>query len=140
MEWINQSKRRMERLLGGIFILLVTMVLLSHLIYRVWVGQYTFIPNYMTTALSLYFFIQMCSMAYCYYLNGMGFLRLQLFTTIGSMLCFVPLAEVLLLVWHHPLMVIAALCISSLPNLLCNKIQVEKLLRGTERGIWAKRN
>ena len=140
MKWIEQSTRRMERILCGIFIVLAVMVLLSDIIFRIWVGKYTQVPTYMTTGISVFFFIQMCSMAYCYYLNGMGFLRLQLFTTIGSMLCFIPLAEVLLLVWHHPLMVLVSLCVTSLPNLLCNKIQVEKILRGTMRGIWAKRN
>ncbi len=140
MEWICKSKKTMDRILAAMLLLLIVMVAVSELVYQLWVRDYTHVPLYMTIGVAVYLFIQIYSLAYCYYLNGMGYLRVQLLCTVLGMMLFIPLSQTLMSLWLHPAMLLVCLCMVSLPSLICNKIQLEKIIRGSASGIWAKKS
>lgn len=129
MEWIRNSKRRIERLLlilGGMMILMVT---LSAPIYSVWIGNDSDVPFSMSLAMALYIFVLIVSLAYSNFLNGMGILRLQMICTVIAAIAFIPMAIVASHIYDNVLSILIVMIIVNLPGLIVNRIQLTKHLR-----------
>lgn len=77
------------------------------------------------------------SLCYSYFLNGFGFLRLQLITTAISAALFIPLAVILGKTYGFTGIVVA-LCIINIPGTIVNIMQYKKIVNNNASGIWKK--
>jgi len=80
--WIKKTIRKVDITLLLFYIAITLMVVMSTYVYDIWIGQATVIPLSITISMALYTFCLITSLAYCYILNGMSKLRLQLYCTI----------------------------------------------------------
>lgn len=137
IDWIKKSMKRLHMILIAIFCALVLMVVVANFVYRIWVGSDIIVPMSLTIGMALYLMIVITSLCYSYFLNGFGFLRLQLITTIGSAIIYIPLAIAL---GHRfgTTGIVIALCIMNTPGVIVNMIQYNKIVNNKASGIWKK--
>ena len=136
--WIRKATRKLRLMTIGILVSMVLMVLLSEFVYAVWIGQDIHIDLRMSMVMAAYIFTLIYSMRYSYFINGIGKLRLQLIFTTSAAILFIPLAYVVVQWTDSILWFMAVMCLVNIPGLIVNRIQFNKLINGTARGIWNK--
>lgn len=137
IDWIKKSMKRLHLILIAIFLALVLMVVVANFVYRIWVGSDITVPTSLTIGMALYLLIVITSLCYSYFLNGFGFLRLQLITTIISAIIYIPLAIAL---GHRfgTTGIVVALCLMNTPGVIVNMMQYNKIVNNKATGIWKK--
>lgn len=136
--WIRNSVGQMNKMLLFFFIVLVAMTIISQPFYNLWIGRDVEISLDLTICMALYTFMMMYSLAYCYFLNGIGVLQLQLICTCIGILVYFVATSLLYRATGGVLSICLAMALSLLPNAICNKIQFTRIINGTARGIWKK--
>lgn len=137
-DWIKKTIRKVNFMLGMFFIAITFMVFISSFVYNIWIGGTTIIPFSITLSMAAYMMCLTTSLAYCYILNGMSKLRLQLYCTItGTILYFIS-APLLTHYIDNASAISISVSIALLPNVICNNIQTRKVINGKANGIWAK--
>lgn len=138
--WINKASHSMTKVVLIIFAMLMVMVLLSDGVYYIWINKWQNqdidIPLLMTLIMAAYQFIIIVSQRYSYFLNGMGALRLQLWTTLSAAVLYIPVAWLLVEYFENIYGLMLAMCLVNLPGLIINRIQFHKILSNSAHGIW----
>lgn len=135
MEWIRKASQKMNLLTLALALGLCTMTAVSPWVYDIWIGDSCRIPLSMTIMMAVYIFLLVFSMRYSYFLNGIGALRLQLYTTVFAIL-FVPLAWIVSFYTHSIICFMAVMCACLIPGIFVNITQFNKILAGKAVGIW----
>ena len=138
MAWIHQSRKRMDKILLAVALMLTTMVIISQPVYRIWIDSDIRIPYLLSISMAIYIGVILGSMSYSYYLNGMGALTLQLIMTIGAAVAFIPLTYLATRLWHNVNCIVLTMIAVNLPGLIVNMLQYMKMTHGTATGIWKK--
>ena len=74
--------------------------------------------------------------SYSYFINGIGKLWLQLVFTVSAAILFIPMAYFTARWSHNIIWFMAVMCLVNLPGLVVNRMQFQKLINGTAKGIW----
>ena len=138
MAWIRRANKKLDLMTLGIFLAMIAMVLLSNIVYRLWIDKETIIDIKMSISMATYIFILIVSMRYSYFINGIGKLWLQLIFTTSAAIAFIPLAYIIAHWTHDIIWFIAVMCVVNIPGLIVNRIQFGKLINGKATGIWIK--
>ena len=136
IQWIHDATRKLRLMTIGIFLSMIVMIMISDLVYDIWIGQDTAIDIRMSIAVAIYIFILIYSMRYSYFINGIGKLRLQLIFSASAAILFIPLAYLVVSFTNDIIWFIAVMCLVNIPGLIVNKIQFNKLINGHAKGIW----
>jgi len=136
IQWIHNATRKLRLMTIGIFLSMIVMIMVSDLVYAIWIGQDTTIDIRMSIAVAIYIFILIYSMRYSYFINGIGKLRLQLIFSASAAILFIPLAYLAVRFTNDIIWFIAVMCLVNIPGLIVNKIQFNKLINGHAKGIW----
>lgn len=136
MAWIRESNSKLNRFVVIISVVIVLMILISNPFYSLWVGNDIDIPVSVTVMMAFYILITATSLRYSLVLNGLGALRLQLIITVSVALSFVPLAIVAAKLTGSLAGFLSVLCLVNIPGLIINKIQFNRIINKTARGIW----
>ena len=136
--WIKKATSRMNKLLVFFAIIIFLMICISKQVYSLWIGNEITIPISLTISMATYIFLMMYSLTYCYFLNGLGILRLQLICTMVGIAIYAIAILFLVNSLNSVTAISIAISLSLLPNAVCNKIQFEKIINGKALGIWKK--
>lgn len=137
-EWIKRATHRLNLFTWGIFISMFIMVLLSDIIFSIWIGDEVQIDIKLSITMAIYVFTLIYSMRYSYFINGIGKLRLQLIFTISAAIIFVPLVCLVVKYTNSIICFVIVMCLVNIPGLIINKIQFYKLIKGKATGIWTQ--
>jgi O-antigen/teichoic acid export membrane protein len=117
----------------------VIMVLISPYIYTVWVGRDIACSIELSTSIACAVYvttINWCSI-YTSFLNGIGKIKLQLYNAVILMLVYIPVS-----IFAGKIFgitgILVSLCAVSLPGVIWEPIQFNRLIQGTAKGIWNK--
>ena len=138
MQWIRNATQRLRLITIGILVCLIVMIMLSDIVYAIWIDRQTVIDNRMSIVMAAYIFILIYSMRYSYFINGIGKLRLQLICTTAAAVLFIPLAYLTTQWTHSIIWFMIVMCLVNIPGLIVNRIQFYKLINGKAKGIWTK--
>jgi O-antigen/teichoic acid export membrane protein len=138
MQWIRDSRRRLDKIVLVIMAMLAVMAAVSPLVYRVWIGSDVDIPYSLSLLMAIYMGVILASLSYSLYLNGMGALTLQLIMTLGAAIVFIPLTYITTRLWPGINSVVLTMIAVNLPGLLVNILQYKKIVGGTASGIWTR--
>lgn len=136
MAWIEESGRKLNKIVAVIVLGMVVMVLISRPFYNVWVGANTDIPFGITVMMAIYNSITITSLRYSLVLNGLGALRIQLITTLTAAVVFIPLSIFAVSLTNSLIGFMTVLCIVNTPGLILNNIQYNRIINKTAKGIW----
>lgn len=137
-EWIENSRRKMNKVMAMLFALVGIMTIASPLVFYIWIGDKTEITFTLTVCEALYVIVLNGSLSFSYFINGTGKLHLQMILTALAAVLFIPLAYLLTSLWHDVNCIILLMTGLILPNLVCNAIQFHKIVSRTATGIWNK--
>lgn len=136
LQWIHNATKKLRLMTIAIIIGLTVMVLISDLVYAIWIGDDCNIDFRMSIAVAVYIFILIYSMRYSYFINGIGKLRLQLVFSTTAAILFIPLAYLVVKLTDDIIWFIAVMCFVNIPGLIVNRLQFNKLIHGQAKGIW----
>ena len=83
-------------------------------------------------------FVIMYSLSYSNFLNGINMLTLQLLFTCGAALLFIPLTLLLTKSYYDVNSILIAMIIVTLPGMLVNRIQFNRIINHQAKGLWIK--
>ena len=138
-EWIKKSVSNIQKIWLLIPVGLIGMVFLADWFYNLWVGDKVIVPFSLSMAMALFVAMLTFNMIYVNFINGIGKIKLQLFTSLISMSINIPLS-----IYFGKYMgwgstgVILATCFSLLYCVVLWPIQYHKLINNRATGIWNK--
>jgi len=135
--WIRKSMHHLQRIWLGFLAMGTVMLLASSFVYRLWIGTVVTVPFYLSLTIFAYIIINAWCTMYSMFLNGVGKVKLQLYSGMFGALLNVPLA--LLLGKHIGIAgVVMSTLILAVLNSVWAPIQYRKIMSGTATGIWNK--
>jgi len=137
IEWIKSSIKKLLLIFSLTVIGTTVMVFFSSAFYFFWIGDAVKIPLMVSVAVAIYTTLFNLSNTFIYIINGIGKIRLQLYTTVTVAILYVPLAIFMGNHWGIVGVVIAS-CIALLPTTILMPIQCVKIYKNTAKGIWFK--
>lgn len=136
--WMQQSLKKLRKLYIYFLAVQVLLLALSPILYKMW---FAFSENKLEVpfAMSLAVFIYLCvwcwTNLHIYPINGIGKIKLQLYSSIVELILFVPVAF-LMSRYLGVIGVILTPALLYIPRMIWSPIQLNKLLKGTAKGIW----
>jgi O-antigen/teichoic acid export membrane protein len=135
--WIKKSLNKLKLIWMSLSVLAIIMLLFSNFVYRMWVGKEIMIPFGVSAVIAVYFIINTWNGIYCVFLNGVGKIRLQLYTGILDMVIHIPLAIYLGKKFGVAGVVLSLVILCGL-NMIWTIMQYNKIINNKATGIWAK--
>jgi O-antigen/teichoic acid export membrane protein len=135
--WIKSTVAKLEKICLILFGVSLVMLSISPIVYRIWLGDEVVIPLELSAIVAVYTVLLTFRTIYCYYMNGVGKIMLQLYLVIISGIINIPLG-----IYLCKKLGVAGVLLST--TLLCvisaffEKTQYRKLISNTAKGIWNK--
>lgn len=137
--WIRSTIKKIRLIWIFTSLLVLIMLAVSGFVYRVWVGAQIKVPFILSVVTAIFVIMGTWNNIFTYFINGVGKIRLQLYTSIFTALINIPLsiyfAEYLKMGITG---VIAATCICVGFGSILGPIQYFKIINKKAKGIWAK--
>lgn len=134
-DWIRATMKKLK----GAWLLLtaasIGMLLFSNFVYRLWVGDEIKVPFLLSAAIATYIIVNAWCTIFSVFLNGVGKLKLQLYSGLIGALINIPLALFLGKQIGITGVVLSTL-ILAVANAIWSPLQYRKIMTGTATGIW----
>ena len=141
--WMQKSVAKLQKFFIYLLIFQLVILILSPGIYYLWVNHWQESNNIlnisflMSSAVCLYT-TAICWQNICIYpINGIGKVKLQVYSSIAETLLFIPFAIWMGHTWKAPGIILAPVIIS-IPRMIWAPIQLNKLIKNKATGIWNK--
>ncbi len=135
--WIKKSTNKIIQIWIYFVILTIIMIFSAKFVYKIWIGKDIKISFLLTSLMGLYVIINNWNNIFANFINGVGKIRLSLFSGIFSGIMNIPLA-----IYFGKLIgiegVVLSSCICLLISSIWSPIQYNKIIQGNLRGIWGK--
>lgn len=136
-EWIKNTMKRLIQIWIGLCIVVLLMLLFANTFYKIWVGNAVQIPFSLSVVVALYIVINSWCSIFAYYINGVGKIKLQLYSGFLGAIINIPLSIYLGKIYGIEGVVGASIVLGIL-GAIWVPIQYSKLIRNTATGIWNK--
>ena len=135
--WMKNIYKKMSTVFLISAAAVIIMILLSPIIYKIWIGERISIPIMMTIAVGIYMIVFSWDSLQINMINGIGAVKLQTYITMLGLIIHIPLSFCL----GKYIGAIGVVCSMILINVLYSTvftIQINKLLNNKAKGIWLK--
>jgi len=139
LNWIRNAMRNLLKFTLAIWAIIILLVAVAPWAYQIWIGEKVIIPFGLTFTMALFFIITMGYAPFNFFINGVGKIRLHMYTFLIAAVINIPLSIFLVknTDWGVSAVIVAtSLCV--IPNLILFPIQYKKLISNTATGIWNK--
>jgi O-antigen/teichoic acid export membrane protein len=113
------------------------MLAVSSFAFRIWVGKDVTVPIGISIVLAAYFIIYVRNMIYIYFLNGIGKVKLQLYSSVAGMIINIPLAIFLGRKLGVAGVILSSVILNGI-NTIWTVIQYKKIINNKATGLWAE--
>jgi O-antigen/teichoic acid export membrane protein len=137
IDWIKNTIKKLQYLLLATAIGVLLMLVLSNYIYRLWIGKDIIVPFSISAVIATYVLLNAWCGIYSLFLNGVGKIKLQLYSAIFGASINIPLA-ILLGKQIGVAGVLLSTCIIALTSAVWSPIQYYKIINNKAHGIWNK--
>ena len=135
--WMKRVYRKMSLLYLLSSLAIVLLLLVSPLVYKVWIGGKAEVPFIMTAVVAIYVIVHTWDSLQVYIINGTGHIKLQVYVTLFGLIAHVPMS---LLFGKYlglgGLGVVLSMIVVNIVYASCFTLQINKLLNNTAKGIW----
>jgi O-antigen/teichoic acid export membrane protein len=137
VEWMKKTYKYLQFLWMGLVVLVILMVLVAEPVYSMWVGNRVKVPLSLNICMGIFVIVSGWNSVTNLVINGIGTIRLQLYTTSISAALNVPVAIYLGKQLHMGSSgVILATTVCLLMGSVLGGMQAHKLVNRTAVGIW----
>ncbi len=132
--WIKRMLHKQMMIFGGIVIAVVILGLMTKPIVALWIGPELEVPVMLVIAMGLFVLVSTWNNVYAMFVNGVGKIKVQLYTAVIAMSLNIPLALLFTKYFGLGLSgVVLATCVSLLFAAIVLPIQVHHMIqKGTE--------
>jgi O-antigen/teichoic acid export membrane protein len=142
--WMERSMKMLYKFFGLLAVFQLILLLISGPIYYLWVNHWMAnsdntlnISTFMSIAVCMY----VCTMCWLniniYPINGIGKMKLQVYSSILEIILLIPAALWMGTKWGAPGVVLASVLIQT-PRMIWSPIQLNRLIKNKAYGIWNK--
>lgn len=137
--WIKTTLKRIFKIWIAIICLGLFLLLLSPIIYKIWIGDKVSVPFILSTSIFAYFISHTYGGIYNIFINGIGKIKLQVICLGIVALIYIPMVLFFVKVLNLGLISIPlAQLLSNFYSMFIARIQYNKIISGTAIGIWNK--
>lgn len=136
-KWIKDTIRRMLKIAAIFIAFIVLLVLVSPLVYILWLGDSLSVNWGLISILALYQVFSILTALFCMIINGIGKIRLQFVICFVEAIIHIPLT-IYMSSYVGLYAVAISLAIITAINAIWEPIQIKKILNNTANGIWNK--
>ncbi|MBU2947838.1 lipopolysaccharide biosynthesis protein [Zobellia uliginosa] len=137
--WIKNAMKNLLKISLVTVMLVIFLVFVAPSAYKLWIGELVEVPMKLTVSMALYFIISLCYSPFVFFINGIGKIKLQMYSVAIGALLNVPLSIFLVKYTSFGVEgVIIATSICVFPNLILLPIQYFKIINNRAIGIWDK--
>jgi O-antigen/teichoic acid export membrane protein len=133
--WIKNVFKKQQKLWFGLVLLTIIMIAVSNVVYELWVGEEIVVPMSLSVVMGSYVLVNTWNMIYALFFNGVGKIKLQLYTSILDMIVHIPLAIYLGKILGPAGVILSVVILSGL-NMIWAVIQFNKIINNKAAGIW----
>jgi len=90
--WIKEVMRKQLWLFGLIVLVVAVFVLIAKPVIKIWIGSELVVPVSVVLSMGLFILISTWNNIYAFFLNGIGKIRLQLYSSVLAMIINIPIA------------------------------------------------
>lgn len=137
--WIKKSMKNLIRIVGLAIVGVFFMLVLSNTAYKIWIGDLVNIPESLSICMAFYFIITIFYSLYNNFLNGLGKIKIQMYTVLITSIVNIPLSIFLareLELGVNGVILSTIICV--LPQAVLSPIQYWKIISGKAQGLWNK--
>lgn len=139
IKWIKSTIKKLNIISVYFVIICIIMFFVSDHFYNLWIGSEAEVDKSISLGMAGFVIISLIASPANTYINGVGKIRLQLFSAIFSIVMTIPLAFLFCKIWEFgPVGVIMATICTTFPSMILWRIQYHKLINGTANGLWNK--
>ncbi len=139
MDWIKRITSKMIRIWALMVFAVIPMILLSKWAFELWIGKEIKIPMSLTCWMALYVLLSSWNQIFGNFINGVGKLRLGFYISLVVAVINIPLCILLARYTDWGVCsIIAASCLSVIPDVILMPIQYLKIINNKATGIWNK--
>ncbi|MCL1938893.1 MAG: MATE family efflux transporter [Candidatus Azobacteroides sp.] len=142
--WMKVSITYLQRLFWGFLICQALLLFFAPVIYQVWINRWIAesdniitIPFLMSLSVCLYICATCWMSIFMHPLNGIGKIKLQVYSSMFEMILFIPFALFLGHYWGAPGIVLTPVIIY-IPRMIWTPVQLHQLISQKATGIWNK--
>lgn len=136
-EWIRKIIGKLRKYWLYLFGMTLILFCSSPLIFKIWIGDKVHVPLLVSFFMALYVVGNAWLMIHCFFLNGIGKIKLQLYLYIGGTIVNIPMAILLGKAFGLVGVILSNLIIFILMGAVFG-IQTNRILNGSARGVWSK--
>ncbi len=136
-DWIEKVVSYLNKLWIILFLCVSILILFSAKIYSIWLGDSVQIPFNLTLFMGVFVLISTYGNIYIYFINGVGKLKLQLYTSLFAAIINIPLCLLMTKVLGFGVEgIIIATCLSISIYPVLAYFQYIKIIKNKATGIW----
>lgn len=135
--WMNNTYKKMVRIFGFLVLMIAVLVIVSPIVYQLWVGDKVNIPFILTIAIAIYTIIHCWDTLQVTLINGVGAVKLQSYVIMVGLIVHIPLS-LFLGSYIGIYGVIISMCLINIIYATFFTTQIHKILSKTASGIWLK--
>lgn len=137
IHWMRMAVDKLKRVWFILVPICGGMLIVSPIVYRVWVGNSVHVPFIISFLISIYVLLFTRFNLFIYLINGIGKIQIQLYINLVIAILYIPLA-VCLIKWMGLAGIIIASILVSLLHAIISQLQISKILNKDASGIWNK--
>jgi len=137
VKWITETMKKLNYIWIALFVLVVIMLILSNMVYILWVGSDLHVSFSISLALGITIIINIGTYVYSIFLNGVGIIKIQLILAVLGTIIYIPLAILFGKMIGIPGVILATSLINVV-NLVFFIIQYKKIVTSRAKGLWLK--
>lgn len=134
-QWMRTTYKKIKILYCYVLAAIIIMVLISSIVYKLWVGSTSLVPWAMTISIGIYMIVDSWFSIIINLINGIGTIKLQSIVTLIGVFIHIPLSLFLGKYVGAIGVVISMTILTTIYSILFT-IQLDKILNKTAKGIW----
>lgn len=135
--WMNNVYNKMCKLWGGLTVIVILMIIVSPIVYQLWIGEKAHVPLIMTVLIGIYTIVHSWDIIQVNMINGVGAIKLQTYITLIGLIVHIPLSLFLGRYVSCYGVIISMIVINMIYSTTFT-IQIRKILNKTAKGLWLK--
>jgi O-antigen/teichoic acid export membrane protein len=137
--WIRNITKKILYIWSAMSLGGIIMLIISEPVYEIWVGSSVKVPFLLSFTLLIYFVSFTFSGVFNTFINGVGKIKLQMYSAFFAAIIFIGTAIMLISVFEFGIIsIVVAMILSNFYGLILAPVQYKKIINFKAHGIWNK--
>lgn len=138
IDWLKKCMRKLSHLTLLFSLLVIFLLAISKFAFMIWIGNSLNITISLSVALSIYFIGNLWSSTYNCFIVGVGKAQVSMYVALFKIIAFIPVAIFSIQHLGTIGIVVATICINTLPNIVFGFVQYKLIVNNKAIGVWNK--